>query len=45
MISILQQKGYQLKVDKIEGGNHTWEVWRPQLPTIFNYFYGLKSSN
>ncbi len=43
MIKILNKKGYNLCVEKIEGGGHTWKVWLPQLPKIFKHFYGISN--
>ena len=42
MIRILRDKGYTLKVDRIEGGNHEWSVWREQFNDIFIHFFGIK---
>ncbi len=43
MIKILNKKGYDLCVEKIDGGGHTWKVWVPQLPKIFKHFYGTSN--
>jgi len=39
MIAILQNKGYDLKVNRVVGGNHTWDVWFAQIEEIMLYFY------
>ena len=39
MIKILKSKGYELKVDRIVGGNHKWETWKEQLDDILLYFF------
>ncbi|MEP1488833.1 MAG: alpha/beta hydrolase-fold protein [Algibacter sp.] len=39
-IKILKQKGYDLKVKRFDGGNHNWDLWKPQLGDILIYFYG-----
>ena len=39
MIQILQNKGYPLKVNRVEGGNHDWKLWMDQMEDIVLYFY------
>ncbi|MDO5968366.1 alpha/beta hydrolase-fold protein [Flavivirga aquimarina] len=39
MIRILNEKDYKLKVERVEGGNHTWDVWKEQLDDIFMYYF------
>ncbi|SDW82635.1 Enterochelin esterase [Lutibacter oricola] len=42
MINILNKKGYELKVRRIEGGNHKWNVWKKQIDEILIYFFETK---
>lgn len=37
-IKILKNKGYNLKVNRVEGANHEWSVWQEQLDDILIYF-------
>ncbi|MDG1805930.1 alpha/beta hydrolase-fold protein [Flavicella sp.] len=39
MIKILNDKNYNLKVDRVEKGNHDWKAWKPQLETILMHFF------
>ncbi len=39
MIQILKDKGYPLKVERIEEGNHSWEIWKEQLAGVFMHFF------
>ena len=39
MIKILKEKGYNLKVNRIENGNHSWREWEKELDSILVYFY------
>ncbi len=41
MIRFLKKSGYALKVERVEGGNHTWDVWKEQLADIFVHFFPL----
>ena len=42
MVEILQKKQYKLKVERVEGGNHSWGVWKEQLDDILIHFYTLE---
>jgi len=44
MIKILQKKGYELKVERIENGNHNWKVWNKQMESILLYFFKKHNS-
>lgn len=44
MIAILQEKGYSLKINRVEGGDHRWKVWMLQMEEIMRYFYGCHIS-
>jgi len=39
MLEILENKEYELKVERIEGGDHNWKVWKPQLEHILMWFF------
>lgn len=39
MIKILEEKKYKLKIERVEGGNHTWDIWKEQLDDILIYFH------
>lgn len=39
MIEILENKGYPLKIKRVENGDHNWRVWKEQLDDIFIHFY------
>ncbi len=39
MIKILQRKNYELKVERVENGNHNWKLWKPQLKNMLLYFF------
>ena len=39
IIKILRKRKYKLKVDRIEGGNHDWNVWKEQLDNILLYYF------
>jgi len=39
MIKILENKGYELKVVHVEGGDHSLNIWKPQLKEILLYLY------
>ncbi len=41
MINILKKRGYNLNVNVVEGGNHSWNVWKKQLSDILIYFYKI----
>ncbi len=41
MIKILQEKGYELKINKVEGGNHEWKIWMNQIEEIMMYYFSL----
>lgn len=43
MIKILKQKHYELKVERVEGGNHSWSIWKNQLNDIFIYLFKINS--
>lgn len=38
-IKILQNKGYDLKVNRVVGANHEWNVWHNQLDDILIYYF------
>ncbi|NJB82054.1 alpha/beta hydrolase-fold protein [Wenyingzhuangia aestuarii] len=40
-IDILEKKGYDLYVEKVKGGNHSWDVWEKQLNDILIRCYGV----
>ncbi len=39
MLKILVEKGYDIKINVIEDGNHTRKVWNAQLDDILLHFY------
>ena len=39
MIKILEEKGYDLKVERVVGGDHEWDVWKQQFEDMLVYFY------
>lgn len=39
MIKILKKRKYDLKVERIKGGNHNWKTWKPQLSNILLHFF------
>jgi enterochelin esterase-like enzyme len=41
-IKILKEKGYNLYVEKVEGGNHSWKIWQPQLNEILIKYYSIE---
>ncbi|WP_379925380.1 alpha/beta hydrolase-fold protein [Mariniflexile jejuense] len=41
-IQILKNKGYNLKINRVEGANHEWSVWQEQLDDILVYFFNKK---
>lgn len=45
MIRILKRRKYNLKVERIKGGNHNWETWRPQLKNILIHFFSKNENN
>jgi len=44
MIALLKNKKYDLKVERIENGEHRWDTWKPQLKNILLYYFEKHNS-
>ncbi|NME71673.1 alpha/beta hydrolase-fold protein [Flammeovirga aprica] len=42
-IKIMQEKGYEILIDRVDGANHDWKQWEPQLNDILIYYFGKRN--